>query len=348
MNTFDSDSVEKILSDMGYTKAKHPDFADVLFVNTCSVRQNAENRAFAYISSNKSWRKAKKGRSLIVAGCYPERAGEELKKRCPHVDLFIGAKESVEYGRKIKDLLNPKFEDDDYLKNTPYSNFVTIMRGCDNYCSYCIVPYVRGHEESIPIDEIEENIRQLIDAGKRKLTLLGQNVNSYGSFSEKRSKNFNFVELLEYLTKVDGIESLTFLTNHPKDMSRELVDLVVENDKIEKIIHLPLQSGSNRILELMNRRYTREDFLNIVEYIRSRKVGIKISSDIITGFPTETEKDHQDTLDVIRKSGFNIIFAFKYSPRSGTSSFSLKDDVPLSVKERRLSEILDLQKVART
>ncbi len=336
MNVADSDFIAGYFDSNGYSACENPEDADVIVVNTCTVRQHAEDRALSFIGTLKKIKAKNKNLRIIVAGCVAERLKCELKNRFPYVDLLLGAKDMDDFRKHLSEFFN---SNDEYGGiSSGRSDFVTISRGCSNYCSYCIVPYVRGEVRHLPVKDIIYEVKKKADSGIDRVVLLGQNVNSY------EYDGCDFAELLEEVCGIEKIRSVGFLTNHPKDMSDKIIKVVAENPKIEKHFHLPLQSGSDRILKLMNRGYTKDSYKNLVDKIRVAIPSAEISTDIIVGFPMETEEDFAETLLMIKDIGYSNIFGFKYSVREQTSASGLEDSVHLSEKEKRLSEVLRLQK----
>jgi len=340
MNVADSDMFAEYLQKCGCLPTENINDAEIIIINTCTVRQHAEDKAFSFIGELK---KIKDGKKIVVTGCVAELYGEQLRKMFPQIDLVIGAKNIERFPELIGELV------DSYSKIRPvktgrYKNeqrvtaFVTITRGCDNFCSYCVVPYVRGQEKHRPIKEIIDEIKQLAEQGIKEVTLLGQNVNSY------KCDDTDFADLLEEVHKIDGLKRIRFLTNHPKDMNDKIIDMVANLEKVCEHIHLPLQSGSDKILEMMNRKYTRKDYLNLVEKIYKKIQGIALTTDLMVGFPTETEKDFRETLNMVKEVNFDSCFCFKYSVRKKTSVSKLPDDIGLETKKERLQVLLELSK----
>lgn len=348
MNRYDSDALAEKLIRFGHQPADMTENADFVIVNTCSVRQHAEDRALGRISELVRLKKHNPNVKIGVVGCVAQRIGDKLMREIPGIDFVVGpdALESViaivngDIPCGIYIDKNSSFCGLDVPAHTKSGDshaFVTVMRGCDNYCSYCIVPYVRGRARSLPPEKIIAEIKSHISKGIIEITLLGQNVNEY------KYGNIDFPALLEMVAQIDGFQRIRFVTNHPKDFSPDILDIVEKyRCKIPPAFHLPLQSGSNRILELMNRKYTVEKYLSLVENIYRRFPDSAISTDIIAGFPTETEKDFESTLDVMRYARFSGVFSFHYSPREGTKASSMPDDVPRDVKIERLKRVIAL------
>ena len=355
MNVSDSDYMADHLLDSGLSAAESADKAALIVVNTCSVRQNAEHKALSYLGRITPFKKKNKTLKIVFAGCMAQRVGEYIKKRFPEIDLVVGAKDIEHFPRLLDELLKGATGNrrnassktkaiqsqcgfgnrQTRIEKAPVSALVTIMRGCENFCSYCVVPYVRGKEASRPKNEIIAEIEALAVGGAKEIMLVGQNVNSY------RDDKTNFPKLLKLVNSVKGIERIRFMTSHPKDLDDELIDAMAGLDKVCEHLHLPLQSGSDRILKLMNRGYSFGKYLGLVNKLKEKVPDINFTTDILVGFPGETDKDFADTLGAIRTAGFDNLYAFKYSPRPGTAAASLTDDVPMEVKEKRLKEVLD-------
>jgi len=356
MNFSDSEIVSSILVDHRFETTHQPDEADVVFVNTCSIRENAENRVLQRLQEFKRLKKSKPGMVIGVLGCMAERMKESLLEKAGYVDLIAGPDsyrdlprlmDLAESGQKaINVILSADETYADINPVRPDSNkvsaFISIMRGCENHCSYCVVPSVRGVERSRNPLTIISECRNLFEQGYREVTLLGQNVNSY--LWDDSEMQADFPMLLESVAKVDESLRIRFATSHPKDLSDELIEVMARHKNICRSIHLPVQSGSSRILKLMNRRYNRDWYLERVQAIKKNIPGCTITTDIIAGFCTETEQDHQDTISLMKEVGFDYAYMFKYSERPGTiAALRLSDDVPDDIKSRRLDEIIRLQ-----
>ena len=341
MNVADSDLVADLLLRRGCRMAGDRAAADLLIVNTCSVREHAEQRARARLRELvAAKRKAGNAQRIWVIGCMAERLKEKLMDEIPGIDQVIGAMEIEYMDRHIDRLLS--HEKRPAAMPAPgargrASVFVPIMRGCDNFCAYCVVPQVRGREHSVPPDRIEAEIRKHLENGAREVTLLGQNVNSYGA------DGCDFPDLLRRLHGLDGLLRIRFMTSHPKDCSEKLVRAMAELPRVCRHIHLPVQSGSTRVLAAMNRRYTRDDYLRLIDRIRNAVPGCDITTDAMVGFPGETDGDYQKTMDLFRTVCFTSAFMFAYSPRPGTKAAEVAETVrPLEIKQR-LSELIALQ-----
>lgn len=351
MNFADSEVVAAVMKMADYELCESIDEADAVFINTCSIREHAEVKAMSRLEFFRQLKRKKKNLKVGVIGCMAERMQRELLEH-PAVDLVAGPDAyldlpnliaQAEQGEKSMNIdlsLTETYKDvlPQRIGGNRISGFVSIMRGCNNFCSYCIVPYTRGRERSRPYNSILNEVQDLYNRGYKEVTLLGQNVNSYNF------EGLNFAGLLENLAKaIPGIR-IRFTTSHPKDMSEETIIVISKYPNLCKHIHLPVQSGSSRILKLMNRKYTREWYLERIALIRKHIPDCGISTDMFTGFHSETEEDHQETLSLMREVGYDSAFMFKYSERKGTyASKNLPDDVPEEVKLRRLQEMIDLQ-----
>ena len=348
MNEYDSNMIRSVLVASGHALAVDPGSADVVLVNTCSVRERAETRVLGRL---RHLRGLMKDDALLgVVGCVAQRMGWELFRKVPRLDLGSGpvtappsahAIESALSGAKLVETdVVPEESYDDRPAPTAASlrEFVSIMRGCDNYCSYCVVPYVRGRERSRRAEAVLDEMKTLAALGARDVTLIGQNVNSY------RDGDVDFSGLLRCADVVRGLLRIRFATSHPKDLTDELIAAVAELPRVCEHIHLPVQSGSDHILETMNRSYTREHYVRLVERIRSRIPGVAITTDLIVGFPGETPEDFDETLSLMREIAFDSAFMFRYSVRDGTAASRLPDDVPAAEKIARLENVIGLQK----
>ncbi len=357
MNFADSEIIASLVKSNSFDITKHQDEADIIFFNTCAIREHAEKRVLNRIREFKSIKKKNSGLTIGILGCMAERLKEKLATEGSPVDIVIGPDSyrrlpeilkqiSQAEGEKFIDVVlseKETYEDiipENYLENN-ISAYISIMRGCENYCSYCVVPYVRGKERSRPLHSILKESERLIKKGIKEITLLGQNVNSY---QYKGDSTIRFPELLSKVAALDANTRIRFATSHPKDLSDDLLGVIAANDNICKHIHLPVQSGSNTILKRMNRKYTRADYLNLIDQIRRFIPDTSITTDIITGFPGETQEDHEQTLDLMKAVGYDFSYMFYYSSRPETAAVKLyNDDVPLEVKKQRLTEIISLQ-----
>lgn len=348
MNEHDSETLAGMLEKMGFTRAEDKPNADLIIFNTCCIRDNAERRTFGNVGFIKELKKENPALILGVCGCMMQQsdAAKRMMARFPFVDLVFGTNELAVFpqllervmeGERVLEIRDTEGEIPEGLpikRNEGFSTFVNIMYGCNNFCSYCIVPYVRGRERSRRAEDIVEEVRRAVqEEGFTEVTLLGQNVNSYNG------NGVSFPELLRMVNKVEGLKRLRFMTSHPKDLSHELVMAMAECDKVCEHIHLPVQSGSNRILKLMNRRYTREHYLELVRDLRENVPGIEITTDIIVGFPTETDEDLEDTLSLVREAGFSAAYSFAYSVRQGTVAARMEGQIPEKVKKERLARL---------
>ncbi|MDI6742047.1 MAG: tRNA (N6-isopentenyl adenosine(37)-C2)-methylthiotransferase MiaB [Smithella sp.] len=354
MNVHDSEQMALLLADMGYALTDNAQKADLILINGCSIRDKAEHKAFSQLG--RLIRLKQKNHDLIVGfgGCLAQHLGRKVYSRVRGVDLVFGTHNihrlpemiaACQQARKkiTRTDFSSKITSLNIFAPPPrgsISAFVSIMQGCDNYCAYCVVPYLRGPEMSRTPEDIIDEIKKLVQHGVKEVTLLGQNVNSYG---RKLNEACNFVSLIKKINDIDGLERIRFTTSHPKDLSDELIDCFAGVPKLCEHIHMAVQSGSNRILKLMNRGYTAEDFLEKVEKLRRVCPHVSITSDIIVGFPGETEQDYQATIELMEKIRFDLLFSFKYSARIGTAAQNLPDDVPKDKKNRRLKDLQDLQ-----
>ncbi|MDE1976619.1 MAG: tRNA (N6-isopentenyl adenosine(37)-C2)-methylthiotransferase MiaB [Elusimicrobia bacterium] len=348
MSEADAEEMSAPLASRGFSRAEGPDEADAILISTCTVRQHAEDRAISLIGSLKPWKAADPNRVLIVSGCAAERAGDSIRRKFPYVDLVVGAKSIARFPELVREALDARF---DALREqresfapeaapteaSPVSAYLTIMRGCNYSCSYCIVPSVRGRELYRPVEDILNEARAKAAAGAKEIMLLGQTVNSYES--ERGGGKVGFGDLMRLLDETPGLERLRFMSPHPYYVDESMLSAMAECRSVCEHLHLPLQSASARVLKLMRRNYTPAAYLDKVRAARSAVPGIVISTDIIVGFPTETEDDFQETLDFLKDLRPAWAYCFKYSPRQGTRSASWPDDVPREVKEDRLGRL---------
>lgn len=354
MNAHDSEKLSGMLSDMGYIETDDETKADFIIYNTCCVRENAELKVYGKLGALKNYKKHNPDVLIAVCGCMMQQQAviDTIKKSYRHVDIIFGTfnlyklpeliDARLESGSMIVDVWEEGkeiVEDLPSIRKYKYKASVNIMYGCNNFCSYCIVPYVRGRERSREPEDIISEIKKLVADGVKHITLLGQNVNSYGKNLENP---ISFAKLLKMVDEVEGVEQISFMTSHPKDLSDELIETLKECKKVMNYLHLPFQSGSTRILEKMNRKYTKEQYLNLIDKIKKAKPDIHISTDIIVGFPGETEEDFEDTLDVCRKVGFSTAFTFIYSKRSGTPAANMENQVPEDVIKDRFDRLLNV------
>lgn len=344
MNVHDSEKISGVLDREGFCATESPHDADLIIYNTCSIRYKAEHKFFSELGRIKSLKKKNPFLKIAVAGCIAQQQGKTIFKRAPFVDFVFGP-QNIHNLRdfvngetiSVADRDNPDIASADLpvIRDSQGRALVTIMYGCNNFCTYCIVPFTRGREKSRPSENIVSEIRELGRNGFKEVTLLGQNVNSYSSDTD-------FPGLLGKINPIDGIERIRFVTSNPKDLSENLISAMNKLDKVCEHIHLPLQSGSDRVLKLMKRGYTYEDYLYKIESLRKKMHVISITTDIIAGFPEETDEDHALTIKALRENEFDGIFAFKYSPRPGTRAASM-EALDENIKSERLAGILDVQ-----
>jgi tRNA-2-methylthio-N6-dimethylallyladenosine synthase len=349
MNLADTEIVNGILQKNGYSQAKNAEDADVILLNTCSVRENAEQRIYGRLGNLKTIKDRKPGLVLGILGCMAERLKKDLIEEKKVVDLVVGPDEY----RRLPEFIDTVYSGakgigvrlsrtETYDDIIPYREdgllaWLSVMRGCDKFCSFCVVPFTRGRERSRSLESIIIEIHNLSERGFREVTLLGQNVNSY------KDNQWDFADLLAASAAADRSMRIRFTTSHPQDLSDKLLYTIAENHNICSYIHLPVQSGSDRILELMNRTYTIDHYLGLIEKAKKIIPNVSFSTDIISGFPTETMEDHLATIDIMQQVRYDGAYMFKYSPREGTKSYKMDDDVPEKVKSKRLQEIIDVQ-----
>lgn len=348
MNVRDSETIKGILESLGYIETDNPDEADLLLFNTCSVRENPERKVYGRIQQYKE----DSGKIIGICGCMVQQGAEfeYIKNELPQVRLVFGTHnihelpellEKAEEGQRVLNVWEDKQEIVEGLpakRDQGVKAFVNISYGCNNFCTYCIVPYTRGREKSRTPENIISEVRELAQNGYKEVTLLGQNVNSYG-----KDLGLDFAALLEKVHEVEGIERIRFTTSHPKDLSDRLIAAFKNLPKLCEHLHLPVQAGSDRILKKMNRRYTREQYLELVAKLRDAVPGIALTTDIIVGFPGETEEDFLQTLDIVEKVRYDSAFTFIYSPRKGTPAAEMPDQVDEEVKKERIYRLIDLQ-----
>ena len=354
MNEYDSERISSSLEFRGYHQVLDTREATIIILNTCSVRAKPEIKIASYLGVIAKDLK-RKDRDVVIGltGCVAQDQGKQLLKDFPLVNFVIGTDAVANFdelidralaGERFVDtsLMTETFVIEKFKRKSKISAQVTIMKGCENFCTYCIVPYVRGIEVSRDVKEITDEVKALIAGGSKEIVLLGQNVNSYrGKSADGGIAGFG--DLLGYVNDIDGVERIRFITSHPKDFDKELIDTIAKLDKVCKYIHLPAQSGSNNILEKMNRCYTVEDYKSKIDYARSVIPNISFSSDFIIGFPDETEEEFQESLELISYANFDHVFAFKYSSRPGTKAATYKDSLDKATKSRRLAELFALK-----
>lgn len=349
MNIADSELVMGILNNVGYDVTRDVHDADVILLNTCSIRENAEQRIHGRLGNLKTFKNKNPNTVIGILGCMAERLRSELVHEKSIVDLVVGPDEyrrlpelidvvyAGEKGLGVKLSRTETYDDIIPYREDGLQAWISVMRGCDKFCTFCVVPFTRGRERSRSLSSIVDEVKHLSGRGFREITLLGQNVNSY------RDEGMDFADLLDSCAKVDPLMRIRFTTSHPQDLSDKLLETIAAHKNLCNYIHLPVQSGSDRILKLMNRTYTVEHYLNLIEKARKIIPGVSFSTDIIAGFPTETWEDHLGTLDVMNKVKYDGAYMFKYSPREGTKSYKMGDDVSEEAKTKRLQEIIDLQ-----
>ncbi len=357
MNEHDSHRMIGLLEAEGYEMATAPEDADLILVNTCSVRHNPENKVWSQLGRLRGLKRKRPGLIIGVGGCVAQQEGEGILKREKAVDMVFGPDNlfklpemiaRVEQGervlmtkwqpheRRVQNFIPEEWVERGHVDGC--KAYVSITKGCDNFCTFCVVPYTRGREVSREAENILRESRHLVEHGAKEIWLLGQNVNSY------RARDFGFHELLDAISQIEGLERVRFTSPHPKDWTGALSDLMAARKTICNQLHLPFQSGSDRLLDIMRRQHTIEEYLEKVRYMRSINPDIELSTDLIVGFPTESEEDFERTLDVVREARFSMIFPFKYSPRPKTKAAGMADDVPREVKEERLARVIGLQK----
>lgn len=351
LNENDSEKISGMLEKMGYSKTEEIQSADIVIFNTCCVRENAEDKLFGKIGEMKR-QKEEKGTIIAIGGCMmqEEHIVEKLNKSYPFVDIIFGTHTMHKLAQDVYHILEKRTKIEDVItidgeiyeglpikRNDKTKASVTIMYGCNNFCTYCIVPYVRGRERSRTPKDILKEIKELADNGYKEITLLGQNVNSYDG-----GDGYKFSNLLRDVNEIEKIEKIRFVSPHPKDFKEDVIDAIRDCKKVSKIIHLPLQSGSSNILKKMNRRYTKEQYLDLVKLMKEKIPNVVFSTDIIVGFPEETEEDFEDTLDVVRKVNFEQVFMFIYSRRVGTPADKMEKQIPEEIKHKRFNRLKEL------
>ena len=353
MNEHDSEKISWILENMGYNKTDDNNQPDLIIYNTCAIRENAELKVYGKIGALKKLKRINPDLIIGICGCMMQREDvrEIITTKHKHVDLIFGThnihklpqlvKNHLQTGETIVDIVEDTreiVEDINFNRTYSYKAYVNIMYGCNNFCTYCVVPYTRGRELSRDPENIIEEIKSLAKTGCKEITLLGQNVNSYGN---TLGYEYSFPKLLREINEIDGIERIRFMTSHPKDLSDELIDSYASLDKVSNHLHLPIQSGSNKVLKEMNRKYTREDYLLIVDKLRKAVPNISITTDIIVGFPGETEKDFLETLSLVKEVEFDSAYSFLYSMRDGTRAAKMDEQIEYKVKHDRFQRLSD-------
>jgi tRNA-2-methylthio-N6-dimethylallyladenosine synthase len=356
MNVYDSRQIACGLKSLGYIETKSPDKADLIILNTCSIREKAEEKAFSFLGRLATLKKKKPDLIIGVGGCVAQQEGRNIIKRVPFINIVFGTRAISRLPHLISrvestnsrivdvempDIMPETINEHSFEKDSHghVSNFITIMRGCDNYCTYCVVPHVRGRETSRSPQNIIRDIRNFVKIGTKEVTLLGQNVNSFG----KKENLCSFPELLSQVNDINGLSRIRFTTSHPKDFSDELMYAFKDLEKLCNHLHLPVQSGSNKILKRMNRKYTKELYIEKIEKLRKLRPDISVTSDMIVGFPGETDADFEETLGLMKTVGFDGLFAFIYSDRPNTKASEFSDKIPEEEKKERLQKLLDMQ-----
>ena len=367
MNVHESEKIAGILEDMGYSDCPEEGNPDVIVFNTCCIRDTAERRALGNIGVTKAEKKRNPNLILAVVGCMPQQDGvaDSLKERYPYVDIVLGTRNIAQLKDEIQKVIASRnrikkrsdkkyrcFDTEqpiNYLEidektpqtRTSYPNaWINIIYGCNNFCTYCIVPYVRGREVSRDMNSVLDEVKKCVDEGYKEITLLGQNVNSYGN--DVDDPNVNFANLLRKIDKIEGKFRVRFMTSHPKDLNDDIIDAMANSSKICNNLHLPIQAGSDKVLADMNRRYDSAKYLKTIEKLRKAMPDIGITTDIMVGFPTETEDDFQKTLEIVEKVRYSNAFTFIYSPRKGTPAAKM-EQIPYAVKQERISRLIKLQ-----
>ena len=352
MNEEDSEKLSGMLKRVGYTKTENKEDAGIILFNTCCVRENAENKVFGNLGSLKHLKKENPDLIIGICGCMMQQEGmaDKILKKFPYVNIVFGTHNAYKFpeylnrvkteGVQIKEIFNKETDIVEGLPIDRESNvkaFVTIMYGCNNFCTYCIVPYVRGRERSRQPEDILNEVRELVAQGYKEITLLGQNVNSYGKGLEEE---VDFAKLLRMINEIEGLERVRFMTSHPKDLTHDVIMAIKECDKLCEQIHLPVQSGSNSILKKMNRHYTKEYYLDLIKKIKEEIPGVTLTTDIIVGFPGETEEDFQETLELVKEVGYSSAFTFIYSRRNNTPADMMLNQVSEEDKHHRFNRLI--------
>jgi tRNA-2-methylthio-N6-dimethylallyladenosine synthase len=354
MNEEDSEKLSGMLKRMGYERTENRDEASIIIFNTCCVRENAENKVYGNLGALKKQKEKNPDLVIGICGCMMQQKGmaDEILKRFPYVNIIFGTHNSYKFpeylnrvktdGVQIKEIVDKETEIVEGVpidRKSDVKGFVTIMYGCNNFCTYCIVPYVRGRERSRKPEDIENEIKEMVSNGYKEVTLLGQNVNSYGKGLEE---NITFADLLRRVNKVEGLERIRFMTSHPKDLTLDVVYAIRDCDKVCDQIHLPVQSGSNRILKEMNRHYTKEQYIELAKKIRQEIPDVTFSTDIIVGFPGETEEDFNETLELAKEIQYDAAFTFIYSRRNHTPADKMENQIPDDIKHERFNRLVEI------
>ena len=354
MNVYDSNRIKNLFESKGYLETNKVEEADIVVLNTCHIREKAVEKVYSDIGRIQKQRlKAKSGKTkFVVAGCVAQAEGLEIKKRAPYVDFVVGPQAYHNLPTMIEN--NDEFVSDDFSQNEKFKNllfkssnkvseFISIQEGCDKFCNFCVVPYTRGPEFSRSVKEIQLEIAQYVKDGIQEVILLGQNVNAYHGEGDNK-KSVDLAYLINVISEFENIKRIRYMTSHPNDMDESLIDTHASNNKLMPFLHLPIQSGSDKILKKMNRKHTRKKYYEIIEKLKSKRPDIAISSDFIVGFPGESDDDFYDTMDLVRQVEFAIAYSFMFSPRPGTPAFKLLD-IDKSTKKARLSALQSLLKV---
>ncbi len=353
MNVYDSDRMQDLMNAVGYENSDTPEGADMVIINTCHIREKASEKLFSDLGRIRPHKNKKNGEMIVaVAGCVAQAEGEEIFKRSNVVDIIVGP-ESYQtlpdlVGKVLRDKkkqINLEFIPDNKFDNlvelkagTGASAFVTVQEGCDKFCTFCVVPYTRGTEYSRDVNKIYEDALRLADKGVKEIYFLGQNVNAYHG-NDENGQASTLAKLIEKVASIDAIKRVRYTTSHPRDMSNDLIAAHRDIDKLMPFLHLPIQSGSNNVLKMMNRKHTRQDYFKTIEKIRQARPDLGLSSDFIVGFPGETDQDFEDTMDLVKQIGFTQCYSFKYSPRQGTPSADSKHQIDEKVKDERLARL---------
>ncbi len=353
MNEEDSEKMSGMLKSMGYEKTENRDEASIIIFNTCCVRENAENRVYGNLGELKKVKKKNPNLVIAICGCMMQQEGmaDKILKTFPYVDIIFGTHNAYKFPEylnrvktesvQVKEILDKETKIVEGIpidRESSIKAFVTIMYGCNNFCTYCVVPYVRGRERSRKSEDILNEIKDLVSKGYKEVTLLGQNVNSYGKGLEE---DINFAKLLRKVNEIEGLERIRFMSSHPKDLTEEVIMAVKECDKVCEQIHLPVQSGSDTMLKAMNRHYDRATYLNLVNKIKEEIPGCSITTDIIVGFPGESEEDIQDTIDLVKEVKYDSAFTFIYSRRNHTPADKMENQIPEEIKHERFNRLVE-------
>lgn len=352
MNVNESAKIKKIFQNLGYTVTDNIEDSDAVFLNTCTVREGAATQIFGKLGELKQL-KEKRGTIIGITGCFAQEQGRELIKKFPIIDIVMGNQNIGRIPQAIEKIENNEGSHEVYTDNedelpprldaefeSDQTASISITYGCNNFCTFCIVPYVRGRERSVPLSEIIKDVEQYVKKGAKEIVLLGQNVNSYGKDFKNED---NFAKLLNEICKVEGDFIVRFVSPHPRDFTDDVIEVIANNAKIARCLHLPLQSGSTKILRKMNRGYTKEKFIALAEKIKGRIPDVALTTDIIVGFPGETEEDFLDTIDVVKKISFDNSFMFMYSIRKGTKAATMEEQVDEEIKKERLQRLIEVQ-----